>query len=51
MPAGACAPNLRRRPGCRFIASSPLRIGVVGLPHPHVHWLLVREKLGDIAAR
>lgn len=27
---------------------APLRIGVVGLTHTHVHWLLGREKLGDI---
>ncbi|WP_422080365.1 Gfo/Idh/MocA family protein [Ulvibacterium sp.] len=26
----------------------PLRIGVVGLVHTHVHWILGREKLGDI---
>ncbi|NNE28370.1 MAG: Gfo/Idh/MocA family oxidoreductase [Saprospiraceae bacterium] len=26
----------------------PLRIGVVGLTHTHVHWILGREKIGDI---
>ena len=26
----------------------PLRIGVVGLVHTHVHWILGRENLGDI---
>jgi len=26
----------------------PLRIGVVGLTHTHVHWILGREDLGDI---
>lgn len=26
----------------------PLRVGVVGLVHTHVHWILGREKLGDI---
>jgi predicted dehydrogenase len=26
----------------------PLRIGIAGLTHTHVHWLLGREKLGDI---
>ncbi|MEO1257735.1 MAG: Gfo/Idh/MocA family oxidoreductase [Bacteroidota bacterium] len=26
----------------------PLRIGVVGLVHTHVHWILGREKIGDI---
>ena len=27
---------------------SPLKIGVVGLVHTHVHWILGREKVGDI---
>lgn len=27
----------------------PLRIGVVGLTHTHVHWILGRENRGDIA--
>ncbi|MFP2996936.1 Gfo/Idh/MocA family oxidoreductase [Spongiivirga sp. MCCC 1A20706] len=27
---------------------TPLRIGVVGLVHTHVHWILGREKIGDI---
>lgn len=27
---------------------APLRIGIVGLTHTHVHWLLEREKRGDI---
>lgn len=26
----------------------PLRVGVVGLTHTHVHWILGREKIGDI---
>lgn len=26
----------------------PLRVGVVGLVHTHVHWILGREKIGDI---
>ncbi|MDH3650857.1 MAG: Gfo/Idh/MocA family oxidoreductase [Saprospiraceae bacterium] len=26
----------------------PLRVGVVGLVHTHVHWILDRENLGDI---
>lgn len=29
-------------------AASPLRIGVVGLTHTHVHWILGREDRGDI---
>jgi predicted dehydrogenase len=29
-------------------ASAPLRLGIVGLSHDHVHWLLGREKRGDI---
>ena len=31
-----------------FTQSEPLRIGVVGLTHTHVHWILGREDLGDI---
>lgn len=27
---------------------TPLRVGVVGLVHTHVHWILGREKAGDI---
>ncbi|MGB5819786.1 MAG: Gfo/Idh/MocA family oxidoreductase [Saonia sp.] len=27
---------------------NPLRIGVIGLVHTHVHWILGREKIGDI---
>lgn len=30
-------------------AASPIRIGVVGLVHDHVHWILGREERGDIA--
>ena len=26
----------------------PLRVGIIGLVHTHVHWILGREKLGDI---
>src|SRR5436190_8285638 len=26
----------------------PLRVGIVGLVHAHVHWILGREKKGDI---
>jgi predicted dehydrogenase len=29
-------------------AAAPLRLGVVGLTHDHVHWILGREKLGDV---
>ena len=29
-------------------AKSALRIGVIGLVHTHVHWILGREQLGDI---
>ncbi len=29
-------------------AHSPLRVGVVGLVHTHVHWILGRENSGDI---
>lgn len=28
--------------------TAPLRLGVVGLSHDHVHWILGREKRGDI---
>lgn len=30
------------------IAASPLRVGVVGLVHTHVHWILGRQKMSDI---
>ncbi|MEL6866408.1 MAG: Gfo/Idh/MocA family oxidoreductase, partial [Bacteroidota bacterium] len=30
------------------VSDSPLRVGVVGLVHTHVHWILGREKRGDI---
>ncbi|MGB5499483.1 MAG: Gfo/Idh/MocA family oxidoreductase [Maribacter sp.] len=26
----------------------PLRVGIIGLTHDHVHWILGREKFGDI---
>ncbi len=29
-------------------SSPPLKIGVVGLTHTHVHWILGREDIGDI---
>ena len=29
-------------------AQKPLRVGIVGLVHTHVHWILGREKRGDI---
>ncbi|MFY0687176.1 MAG: Gfo/Idh/MocA family oxidoreductase [Cyclobacteriaceae bacterium] len=29
-------------------AKQPLRVGVVGLVHTHVHWILGREDVGDI---
>ena len=28
--------------------NSPMRVAVVGLVHDHVHWILGREKRGDI---
>ena len=31
-----------------YSQNDPLRIGVVGLTHTHVHWILGREDLGDI---
>lgn len=31
-----------------FAQESVLRVGVVGLTHTHVHWILGRENLGDI---
>ena len=30
------------------LAETPLRVGVVGLVHTHVHWILGREDAGDI---
>ncbi|MGE0772356.1 MAG: Gfo/Idh/MocA family protein [Cyclobacteriaceae bacterium] len=35
-------------PGEKSTVSPPLRVGVVGLVHTHVHWILGREKRGDI---
>jgi predicted dehydrogenase len=29
-------------------AVAPLRLGIVGLTHDHVHWILGREKRGDV---
>ena len=29
-------------------SNSPMRVAVVGLVHDHVHWILGREKRGDI---
>ena len=29
-------------------AQEPLKIGVAGLTHTHVHWILGREPIGDI---
>lgn len=31
-----------------ILSQSPLRVGIVGLVHTHVHWLLGREPRGDI---
>ena len=31
-----------------FAQKGPLKIGVVGLTHTHVHWILGREDIGDI---
>ena len=31
-----------------FAQEKPLRIGIAGLTHTHVHWILGRENLGDI---
>ncbi|MEQ8474457.1 MAG: Gfo/Idh/MocA family oxidoreductase [Marinoscillum sp.] len=31
-----------------LLAQSPLKVGVVGLTHTHVHWILGREDIGDI---
>jgi predicted dehydrogenase len=31
-----------------LVAQSPLRVGVIGLTHTHVHWILGRPKAGDI---
>lgn len=28
--------------------TKPLKVGVIGLVHDHVHWILGREKIGDI---
>ena len=31
-----------------ILAQQPVKIGVVGLTHTHVHWILGRENIGDI---
>ena len=31
-----------------FSQENPLKIGVAGLTHTHVHWILGREDIGDI---
>lgn len=31
-----------------FSQEKPLRIGIAGLTHTHVHWILGRENLGDV---
>ena len=31
-----------------FSQNEPLKVGIVGLTHTHVHWILGREDLGDI---
>lgn len=33
---------------CSFAQHSPLKVGVVGLTHTHVHWILGREDRGDV---
>ena len=38
--------NIFRTPG--LTNQKPIRVGVVGLVHTHVHWILGRENLGDI---
>ncbi|MDP4262839.1 MAG: Gfo/Idh/MocA family oxidoreductase [Bacteroidota bacterium] len=30
------------------VVKKPLRVGIIGLVHTHVHWILGREKMGDI---
>lgn len=31
-----------------FSQEKPLKVGVIGLTHTHVHWILGREEMGDI---
>ena len=31
-----------------YYSGKPLKVAVIGLTHTHVHWILGREKLGDI---
>ena len=31
-----------------YYSGEPLKVAVIGLTHTHVHWILGREKLGDI---
>ena len=39
--------NHKEAPGERPV-DKPLRVGVIGLVHTHVHWILGREDMGDI---
>ncbi|MEP0545544.1 MAG: Gfo/Idh/MocA family oxidoreductase [Rhodothermales bacterium] len=36
------------REASTVLPGSPVRVGIVGLVHTHVHWLLAREPRGDI---
>ncbi|MEL6976465.1 MAG: gfo/Idh/MocA family oxidoreductase, partial [Bacteroidota bacterium] len=35
-------------PSSTFAQEAPLKIGVAGLTHTHVHWILGRDDIGDI---
>lgn len=44
VPVSESTPAAVQRDG----SVAPLRLGVVGLTHDHVHWILGREKKGDV---
>jgi len=48
MSLGINAQDSTMEPKHRTKSQKPLRIGVVGLVHTHVHWILGREKSDDI---
>jgi predicted dehydrogenase len=47
-PTAMLAPEYTGEPDSSAKSVEPLRVGVVGLVHAHVHWILGREKRGDI---
>lgn len=46
--ASGGAPTANFAPAQVAAHAAPLRLAVIGLTHTHVHWILGREKLGDV---